>query len=136
MKIQPIACLAVILAATAFSHAEELPKGAKKEIKAAVKEQDGADVPPDLRTPRIDARTEKMRLLIVQGIKDGQLTPGEASALERELARIEHDEKKAKKDGKASPRERFALNRDINDLHERIWKKTHNGTKPPEPLVK
>jgi hypothetical protein len=136
MKLRPIACLTIILALTAFSQAEELPKGAKKEIHAAVKEQNGADAPPALRTPRVDARTEKMRLLIVQGIKDGQLSGGEASTLERELSRIERDEKSAKKDGKADRGERIRLNRDINELHERIWAKTHNGTKPAEPLEK
>jgi hypothetical protein len=136
MKLQSIACLAIILATTAFSHADELPKGAKKEIQAAVKAQNGAEVPPELRTKRVDARTEKMRLLIVQGIKDGQLSAVEASSLEHELTRIEREEKNAKKNGKVTQRERIALNRDINELHERIWKKTHNGTKPPEPLVK
>ncbi|MEY4489933.1 MAG: hypothetical protein RIQ79_2441, partial [Verrucomicrobiota bacterium] len=130
MKIYSPLYLAAILAMTAFAQADELPKGAKKEIKAAVKEQNGPDVPPELRTPRVDARTEKMRLLIVQGIADGQLSPGEASALEHELARIERDEKSAKKDGKASRRDRVELKRSINELHERIWKKTHNGTKP------
>jgi hypothetical protein len=136
MKIHALACLALALAMTSLSPAEELSKEAKKEIKTAVKEQNGPDVPPELRTPFVDARTEQMRLLILKGVKDGQLTAGEASALGSELGRIERDEKKAKKDGKASPRERFELNRRINDLHERIWKKTHNGTKPAEPLEK
>ncbi len=136
MKIQAVSCLALALAMTPFSHSEELSKEAKKEIKSAVKEQNGADVSPEVRTPGVDARTEQMRQLILQGIKDGQITAGEASALQSELGRIERDEKKAKKDGKASPRERVELNRRISELHERIWKKTHNGTKPVEPLAK
>jgi hypothetical protein len=136
MKLQTVSCLALVLAITPFSHAEELSKDAKKEIKTAVKEQNGADVSPEVRTPGVDARTEQMRQLILQGIKDGQISAGEASALQSELGRIERDEKKAKKDGKATPGERVALNRRITDLHERIWKKTHNGTKPAEPLAK
>jgi len=136
MKILAVSCLALALAMTSLSPAEELSNEAKKEIKTAVKEQNSADVPPELRTPWVDARMERLRQLILQGIKDGQLSSGEASALGSELGRIERDERKAKKDGKASPRERFELNRRINDLHERIWKKTHNGTKPAEPLAK
>ena len=126
------------LAAAAFAQAGELKtKGAKADIKEVVQEKDGPDVPPELRTPRIDARTEKMRLLIVQGIKDGQLTAGEASSLEHELSRLEREEETYKRSGKkVGPRERKDLNRDINQLHERIWAKTHNGAKPTEPLAK
>jgi hypothetical protein len=134
--IRPIIFLLVV--APAFARAGELanPKADKADIKAAVQEKDGADVPPELRTPRVDARLEKMRLLIVEGIKAGQLTAGEASSLEHELSRIEREEEIYKHNKKAGPRERKDLNRDINQLHERIWAKTHNGAKPAEPLVK
>jgi hypothetical protein len=112
-------------------------KDTKAAVREAVKEQNGPSVPPELRTPRIDARMEKMRLLIVQGIKAGQLTPGEASSLEHELSRIEREEEIYKRSSKkVGPRERKDLNRDINKLHERIWEKTHNGAKPAESLVK
>ena len=137
MKLHHLLTLtATVAVASSMARANELPKGAKADIKAAVKEQNGPDVPPVLRTPRIDARTEKMRLLIVQGIKDGQLTAGEATSLEHELARIEREEKIYKRNGKAGRRERRDLNHDINELHERIWAKTHNGAKPAEPLAK
>ena len=140
MKARPLLTLTAALALTApaFVQAGELKgTGAKADIKEVVKEKDGPDVPPELRTPRIDARTEKMRLLIVQGIKDGQLTAGEASSLEHELSRLEREEETYKRSGKkVGPRERKDLNRDINQLHERIWAKTHNGAKPSEPLVK
>jgi hypothetical protein len=127
------------LLAPAFTRAGELanPRADKADIKATVKEKDGADVPPELRTPRVDARTEKMRLLIVEGIKSGKLTAGEATSLEHELSRIEREEETYKRSGnKVGRRERKDLNHDINLLHERIWEKTHNGQKPAEPLVK
>ena len=129
---------ALVLTAPAFVQAGELKgTGAKADIKEVVKEKDGPDVPPELRTPRIDARSEKMRLLIVQGIKAGQLTAGEASSLEHELSRLEREEQTDKRSGdKVGKRERNDLKHDINDLHERIWAKTHNGAKPSEPLVK
>ena len=138
MKLHRILILATIVAASSspLSRAGDLPKGARADIKAVVKEKDGPEVPPELRTPRIDARMEKMRLLIVHGIKDGQLTAGEATSLEHELARIEREEAVYKHNGRAGKRERNDLRRDINDLHERIWKKTHNGAKPTEPLDK
>ena len=138
MKLHRILILATVVAAAAspLSRAGDLPKGAKADIKAAVKEKDGPEVPPELRTPRIDARMEKMRLLIVHGIKDGQLTAGEATSLEHEIARIEREEKTYKHNGKAGRHERHDLKHDLNDLHERIWQKTHNGNKPAEPLVK
>jgi hypothetical protein len=126
------------VAAAASALAGELQtKGAKADIKEVVQEKDGPEVPAELRTPRIDARTEKMRLLIVQGLKAGQLTAGEATSLEHELSRIEREEETYKRSSKkVGPRERKDLNRDINQLHERIWAKTHNGAKPSEPLVK
>ena len=129
---------ALALAAAASAQVGELQtKGAKADIREVVQEKDGPEVPPELRTPRIDARMEKMRLLIVQGIKAGQLTAGEASSLEHELSRIEREEEIYKRSSrKVGPRERKDLNRDINQLHERIWAKTHNGAKPSEPLAK
>ena len=137
MKSIQLLSLTAVLALTAAGQAGELPKGAKADIKEAVQEKDGPDVPAELRTPRIDARMEKMRLLIVQGIKAGQLTAGEASSLEHELSRLEREEETYKRSSKkVGPRERKDLKHDINDLHERIWAKTHNGAKPSEPLEK
>ncbi|MCE9610932.1 MAG: hypothetical protein K8R23_12120 [Chthoniobacter sp.] len=137
MKLhQLITVTATFALVTSLARGNELPKGARADIKAAVKEQNGPGVPPELRTPRVDARTEKMRLLIVQGIKEGTLTVGEATSLECELARIEREEKTYKQNGRAGHRERRDLKRDINELHERIWKKTHNGVQPAQPLEK
>ena len=115
-------------------------KKANKENRAAVKEtvaeQDGPEVPPEMRTVRADARMEKMRQLIVQGIKDKQLTTGEQTSAIHELQRIEREEETYKHNKNVGPRERHDLNRDINKLHEHLFEKTHNGTKPTEPLAK
>ena len=137
MKPIHLLSLTTVLALAAAVQAGELPKGARADIKEAVAAKDGPDVPAELRTPRIDARIEKMRLLIVQGIKVGQLTAGEATSLEHELSRLEREEETYKRSSKkVGPRERKDLRRDINALHERIWAKTHNGAKPSEPLEK
>ena len=139
MKSLPLLPLTAVLALTTASvQAGDLKTpGARADIREAVQEKNGAGIPPELRTPRADARIEKMRLLIVQGIKDGQITAGEANSLEHELSRLEREEETYKRSGdKVRKRERKDLKRDINQLHERIWAKTHNGAKPSEPLEK
>ncbi len=111
-------------------------KEAKQDVKAVVAEKDGPEVSPELRTPRLDARLEKLRLLIVQGAKDGQLTRGELASVEIKYKRIEREEDHYKQNDKVTAREKKDLRRDLNDLHEYLWTKTHNGQKPTEPLEK
>ena len=110
-------------------------KETRAAVKEAVAERNSADVPPEMRTPRTNAKIEKLRLLIVQGIKAGQLTAGEQTSTMNELKRIEREEETYKHNKRVGPRERRDLNRDINKLHERLWEKTHNGAKPASPLA-
>lgn len=111
-------------------------KAVRTEVKQAVEEKDGIEVPPELRTRRADARMEKLRLLIAQGIKEKQLTNGEATAAAHQLGRIEREEETYKHNKRVGPRERNDLRKDINKLHEYLWEKTHNGNKPTEVLDK
>jgi len=131
-----LSLLAVLALLTTGVFAGGGKKANKEAVKEAVAEQDGADVPPEMRTPRADKRMEKMRQLIVQGIKDKQLTAGEQTSAIHELQRIEREEETYKHNNHVGPRERADLNRDINKLHEHLFEKTHNGTKPTEPLAK
>lgn len=110
-------------------------KAERTDVREVVTEKDGADVPPEVRTPRADARMEKLRLLIVEGVRTKQLTPGETTSVTHELGRIEREEETFKHNGRVGSKERHELNRDINKLHERLWEKTHNGAKPTEPLA-
>ncbi len=111
-------------------------KAVRTEVKQAVEEKDGVEVPPEVRTPRADARMEKLRLLIVQGIKEKQLTSGEATSASHQLARIEREEETYKHNKRVGARERNDLRKDMNKLHEYLWEKTHNGNKPTEALDK
>lgn len=143
MKLLPILTLTALLASplSAFAGKDKKDVGAvtKKEAKAAVREaraeSDSSDLPKELRSRRLDGRMEKMRQLIIQGIRAKQLTAEEAGVLERELSRIERQEYLYKRGGKLTGAERKDLNYDANRLHARIWAKTHNAEKPAGDLV-
>lgn len=130
LSFRSLILFTALCAAGPFASAE--PTTSKTDKEAAVSNK---DVPSALRTPIIDRRLERLRQLIVKGIGDGQITPGEASSLHNDLKRIERREDAIKGDEKVTRRERHALHREINELHEQIWKKTHNGAKPDKPLV-
>ena len=134
---KPSALLAAgaLLIGGAFAAPIKIDKEDRPALKAALAVKD-ADVPPELRTPSADKRIEKLRLLIVQGIKEKQLTAGEQTSLTNELKRIEREEETYKNNKRVGPRERNDLKRDINKLHERLFEKLNNGTKPAEPLAR
>ena len=126
--------LAALLATAAFAGPIKINKADRKAVQETVEAKDGEGVPPELSTPRIDTRIEKLRLLIVQGIKDKQLSAGEQTSAINELHRIEREEQTYKHNKRVGPRERNDLKRDLNKLHEHLYEKTHNGTKPTAPL--
>ncbi len=144
MKLLPILTLTALLASPLATFAATDKNGdgvvTKKEAKvaarAALAPSVDLNIPKELRAPRMDRRIEKMRLLIVQGIEAGQITAVEAGALERELSRVARQLYLYTRGSNLSPAERSDVSRDINRLHENIWKKTHNGEKPAEPLDK
>ncbi|MDD8017267.1 MAG: hypothetical protein PHP42_02720 [Bacteroidota bacterium] len=78
-------------------------------------------------TPGIDKREHHQQKRIIQGMKSGELTPGETAKLEAKEAKIKHDEKTAKADGKVTPQERKKLNREENRASHAIYHKKHNA---------
>ncbi len=76
-------------------------------------------------------REENQQDRIAQGIKSGQLTPGEAAKLEKGEQRIEANREKALADGKMTPREKAKLNRQENKESKKIYRKKHNARKLP-----
>ncbi len=58
------------------------------------------------QTPGIDKRQANQEARIQQGVQSGQLTPKEATKLEKGQARVENKEAKAKADGKVTKKER------------------------------
>lgn len=80
-------------------------------------------------TPRVNARERRQQARIHQGVKSGELTPGETRRLEAQEGRIKADEMQAKKDGKVTPAERRKLNREQNRESRRIYRMKHNNKK-------
>jgi hypothetical protein len=86
-----------------------------------------APAPKDpLATPRIDARQANQEKRIQQGVASGQLTPREASRLEKGEARIEKAEARAKADGVVTGQERKHLLNMENRESQAIYKEKHD----------
>lgn len=86
-----------------------------------------APAPKDpLATPRIDARLANQEKRIQQGVASGQLTPQEASRLEKGEARIQKTEVRAKADGVVTGQERKHLLNMENRESQAIYKEKHD----------
>lgn len=79
------------------------------------------------KTPGVNKRQRNQQRRIGQGIKSGQLTPGEAARLEAREAKIQRDKRKAKADGTVTPAERRKLQREENRASRKIYKLKHNN---------
>jgi hypothetical protein len=84
---------------------------------------------PALAGPRhnINRREARQQHRIAQGIRDGSLTPKETARLERQEARINVLEAKARKSDGLNPEERGELNRLLNLESHRIYVQKHDG---------
>ena len=79
--------------------------------------------------PGIQKREQNQEKRIDQGVKSGELTPGEAGRLEKEQAKIKQDEARMKSDGKLTKKERRKLKREQNKASKDIYRKKHNDKK-------
>jgi len=79
--------------------------------------------------PRIQQREQNQQQRIDQGVKSGELTPGEAGRLERQQTKIKQDEARMKSDGKLTKKERRKLTREQNRASKNIARKKHNEKK-------
>ena len=77
-------------------------------------------------TPRVDRREARQHARIQQGVRSGELTPGEAAKLRAGQAHVERTENRAKADGVVTPQERRHLNRAQNRQSRRIYRLKHN----------
>lgn len=77
----------------------------------------------------VDQRAENQQDRIAQGVKSGQLTPGETARLERKEARIDRQiqRDRAQNGGKLTPAERRQINREQNRTSRQIYRAKHNG---------
>jgi hypothetical protein len=81
------------------------------------------------RVNEINQREQNQQDRIANGVKSGQLTPGETQRLERGEQRLENNEKKdmAKDNGHLTKEDQRKLNREANHMSKRIYKDKHNA---------
>jgi hypothetical protein len=77
----------------------------------------------------IGERRENQQDRIAQGIRSGELTPGETARLERQQQSINHEDAsmRAASSGKLTGADKAALNRRQNNASANIYAKKHNG---------
>lgn len=80
------------------------------------------------RTPVINHRQVKQQKRIIQGVRSGKLTRGEARRLERQQARIQRTKRRDKimHGGKMTPKEKAHVARMQNRANRHIYRAKHN----------
>lgn len=80
------------------------------------------------RVNQINRRETNQQKRIANGIKSGQLTPGETRRLERGEQRLARNQKRdmAKDNGHLTKKDQRQLNREANHMSARIAKDKHN----------
>jgi hypothetical protein len=91
-----------------------------------------AQTPDQSNPPTVNQRLENQHDRIQAGIKDDQLTRGEATRLRADDAAVRAEEKVDRKanDGKLTAGERRQLNRQLNRTSRQIYRDRHNNRKP------
>lgn len=81
------------------------------------------------RVNQVNAREQNQQNRIAQGVRSGQLTPGETARLERQQQHIQNQEKRdmAAHNGHLTAREQRQLNREQNRASRNIYAKKHNA---------
>ena len=79
-----------------------------------------------VRTPGVRRQQAVEQHRIARGVHSGALTAREARRLEREQARIERHERRAKADGVVTARERARLHAELNAASRHIYRLKHN----------
>ena len=85
--------------------------------------------PEHPRVNQVNRRETRQQKRIANGVKSGQLTPGETKRLERGEQRLQNNEKKdmAKDNGHLTKQDQRKLNREANHMSKRIYKDKHNA---------
>ena len=81
------------------------------------------------RVNQVNGREQNQQKRIANGVKSGQLTPGETRRLERGEQRLQNNEKKdmAKDNGHLTKKDQRQLNKEANHMSKRIYKDKHNA---------
>jgi len=83
------------------------------------------------RVNQVNARETNQQNRIANGVKNGQLTPGQTARLERGEQRLQNNEKAdmAKDNGHLTKQDQSQLNREANHMNKRIYKDKHSDNK-------
>jgi len=86
---------------------------------------------PAQTSQEINQRKENQQDRIAQGVKSGQLTPGETSHLESQESAINHEERnmRAQDNGHLTKADKSLINKQQNRESRRIYRDKHNGRK-------
>ena len=81
------------------------------------------------RVNEVNQRETNQQDRIANGVKDGQLTPGQTAHLEKGEQRIENQQKAdmAKHNGHLTKAEQAKLNKEQNHMSKRIYKDKHDA---------
>lgn len=81
------------------------------------------------RVNQVNSRETNQQNRIANGVKNGQLTPGQTARLERGEQRLENNEKKdmAKDNGHLTKQNQRQLNHEENNMSKRIYKDKHSN---------
>ena len=79
------------------------------------------------RVNQVNSRETNQQNRIANGIKNGQLKPGQAAHLEKGEQRLQNNEKKdmAKDNGHLTKQDQKQLNHEANNMSKRIYKDKH-----------
>jgi hypothetical protein len=79
------------------------------------------------RVNQVNQRETNQQNRIANGVKNGQLTPGQTSRLERGEQRLQNNEKRdmAKDNGHLTKQDQRQLNNESNRMSNRIYKDKH-----------
>jgi len=82
-----------------------------------------------LNAGEIQKREVRQQKRIAQGVKSGQLTPGETARLEHKEAKLNREIRNDRRanGGKLTPKERRQINHQQNKLSRQIYRDKHNA---------
>lgn len=83
------------------------------------------------RVNQVNGRETNQQNRIANGVKSGQLTPGETRNVEKGEQRLDRNEKKdmAADNGHLTKKDQRQLNREANHMSKKIYKDKHNDKK-------
>jgi len=81
------------------------------------------------RVNQVNQRETNQQNRIANGVKNGQLTPGQTARLERGEQRLQNNEKKdmAANNGHLTKQDQRQLNKEANHMSKRIYKDKNSG---------